>query len=67
MLKNKMHLIPNIIQDIGEKLSTSRNINEKQAYFDRIVAIKEYCDYLLSKYEQETIYKVDNTRYNIKK
>lgn len=67
MLKNKMHLIPQIMQDITEKIASSKNINEKQAYLDRIKAVREYCDAVLLKYEQESVYTVENTKYNRKK
>lgn len=42
-----MHLIPQIVIDCAEGLSTSKNINTKTAYEMRLEAIRDYCDNVL--------------------
>lgn len=52
MKSNKMHLVPQIVIDCAEGLSTSKNINTKTAYEMRLEAIRDYCDDVLKNSRQ---------------
>lgn len=50
--KDKMHLIPQIVIDCAEGLSTAKNSNTKTAYEMRLEAIRDYCDNVLKTSKQ---------------
>jgi hypothetical protein len=50
MIMKNLHLVPVVVQDIGEKVNAiTVNSNEKLLYIGRLEAIREYCDSVLTK------------------
>ncbi len=49
MNKNKLHLVPELIQDIGRSLETNKTPHIRDLYIQRLEVIKEYCDMVLNK------------------
>lgn len=47
MMKNKMHLIPQIVIDCAENFSQSKSEHTRVAYELRLEAIRDYCDNIL--------------------
>lgn len=47
MNKNRMHMIPQVIIDCAENFVNTKNENSRVAYETRLIAIKEYCDFML--------------------
>lgn len=55
MNKNKLYMVPQVVIDCAENYATSKNPNSRAAYEARLVAIKEYCDYMLKQSAQYSI------------
>lgn len=47
MNKNRMHMIPQVVIDCAENFVSTKNENSRVAYETRLIAIKEYCDFML--------------------
>jgi len=48
-MKSKLHLIPQVVIDVAETLRETGNTNKRDMYLERLEAIKDYCDQIISK------------------
>jgi hypothetical protein len=54
MNKSKEYLVPSMVIDCGiAALDTGKNPYQRDTYYARIQATKEYCDEVITKYEKE--------------
>ena len=44
MLKNKMHLVPQIVIDCADNYKASKIEHMRESYLTRLEAIRDYCD-----------------------
>ena len=49
----KEHLVPVVIQQVAEKLLTTKNSNERDILIDRLETIRDYCNFIINKVELE--------------
>lgn len=50
MNNNKMHMVPQVVIDCAENFVSAKNPDTRLTYESRLVAIKEYCDYMLTQH-----------------
>lgn len=49
MNKNKLHMVPELIQDIGRSIESNKTPHIRELYLQRLEVIKEYCESVISK------------------
>ena len=54
MKNEKLHLIPQVIIDCAQSLSTTKQDNLRLNYIIRLEAIRDYCDEAIRKHNMET-------------
>ena len=47
MLKDRLHLVPQVLLDVAEKLATADSNALRMNYRDRLEATRDYCDAIL--------------------
>jgi hypothetical protein len=57
---NNQHLVPQVIIDVAENLSSTTNENSRNAYIMRLETIRDYCDNVLRKQPLVKIYEPKN-------
>jgi hypothetical protein len=62
MNKNRMHMIPQVVIDCAENFVAAKNPNSRTAYETRLIAIKEYCDFMLKQNVQISVSENYNKR-----
>lgn len=44
-----MHLVPQVIIDIAERLENTGNLNTRENYLTRLEAIKDFCEHVIAR------------------
>jgi len=62
MLKDRLHLVPQVILDVAEKLSTADSNSLRTNYRDRLEATRDYCESILKADRQDEKQRTKNRR-----
>lgn len=61
MLKNKMHLVPQVVIDCAENFKASKVEHMRESYLSRLEAIRDYCDLVIKSNPTPVYSKKNNT------
>lgn len=48
MLKNKIHMVPIVIQDMAKNISETKNSLERENIIQRVEAIRDFCNEVIT-------------------
>jgi hypothetical protein len=62
MIKNRLHLVPQVIIDVANNLSEAERESLKENYRERLEATRDYCDVILRAYRKDKDERKKNRR-----